>query len=118
MNIYKFEVKSKDNQNLYDDVEVLDWDATTNNIHITFKDTNLNYLTLIDIFTTRAKQNITIDVFDMFDENETIRYYELELLPMTYIQSLLVKLNPNYATIKATFKILKSEVNFVGFDNE
>lgn len=110
MNIYGFAVTSLDYPDLYKDVLNIDWDSTTNIVNITFADSNKNYLTLINMFSERIKHSINVDVLS---GDVVIRYYSMELLPMKYTQSPLSITGDIIVYIKASFKILKSEVNFV-----
>ena len=60
---------------------------------------------------------ITLDTNNIHSSN-VIRYYDMELLPVRFIQSELSKVSLLSQTLNAVFKILKSDINFVEPSNE
>lgn len=115
MNVLDFNVISYQYPDLYKDVLSIDWDEFENIINLLFRDSNVNYKTLVDIFNNKTKQSIIINVTTSM-HNSIIRYYNLELLPNTLKPSMvfnnLYSQIEHGASLKVSFKILKSELTF------
>jgi len=110
MSVLNFVAKSNDYTMLFDRLLEVKWELNENLIHLTFQDTNENYIDLIGLTKKKEKTNIVLDI--MY-ESKAVRYYELELLPIRFIQSELSMISLPKSTLNAVFKILKSDVNFV-----
>lgn len=110
MNVLSFRIESRQYQDLYNDVLCINWDSHENLIEFSLKDSNRNFITLINMISDKTKNDIVVNVLQ--DDN-IIRYYTMQLLPVKYAQSPLYLDSTFPSIINATFKILKSEVNFL-----
>ena len=111
MSALNFVARSNDYARLFDSLLEVKWDINENLIHLTFQDTNSNFVDLINLTKKKEKISIVLDIFEFGDT--TLRYYELELLPVRFIQSEMSVISPLKCRLNAVFKILKSDVNFV-----
>lgn len=124
MIVMNFVAKSNDYKALFDSLLEVKWDINENLIHLTFEDNNPNYIDLINLTKDKNKINIVLDVncitidTNNINSSNVIRYYDIELLPVRFIQSELSKVSSLSQTLNAVFKILKSDVNFVEPSNE
>lgn len=115
MNALMFRVESNQYHELYSEVLSITWDINENVVSLVFKDSNKNYISLIDLFSDKIKHNITLNVLE---SDKIIRYYDMQILPYKYIQSPLSLDETKSPKLTATYKILKSEVNFVEVSDE
>ena len=124
MIVMNFVAKSNDYKALFDSLLEVKWDINENLIHLTFEDNNANYIDLINLTKDKNKINIVLDVncitldTNNIHSSNVIRYYDMELLPVRFIQSELSKVSLLPQTLNAVFKILKSDINFVEPSNE
>ena len=119
MIVMNFIAKSNDYKALFDSLLEVKWDINENLINLTFEDNNPNYIDLINLTKDKNKINIVLDVncitldTNNIHSSNVIRYYDMELLPVRFIQSELSKVSLLPQTLNAVFKILKSDINFV-----
>ena len=124
MIVMNFIAKSNDYKALFDSLLEVKWDINENLINLTFEDNNPNYIDLINLTKDKNKINIVLDVncitldTNNIHSSNVIRYYDMELLPVRFIQSELSKVSLLPQTLNAVFKILKSDINFVEPLNE
>lgn len=110
MNVLSFRIESNQYKELYNDTLCINWDSHENLIDFSFKDSNRNFITLINVILDKTKNDIIVNVLE---DGSVIRYYTMQLLPIKYGQSPLYLDSTFPSIINATFKILKSEINFV-----
>lgn len=115
MIVLSFKIDCTQYQDLYNDTLSITWDSHENLIEFSFEDSNENFVTLINMISDKSKSDIVVNVLH---DNNIIRYYTMQLLPIKYHQSPLQLDTIFPSIINATFKILKSEVNFVDSADE
>jgi hypothetical protein len=91
------------------------WNLNENLIYLSFLDSNKNYIKLINMFSDKTKNNIVINVYE---GRNIIRYYSMQILPINYLPSDLHNDKETKSYLDGTFKILKSEVNFIESTDE
>lgn len=115
MSVLSFKIESQQYKDLYNDALGIIWHSHENFVDITFKDSNKNYITLINIISDKTKNDILVNVLE---NGIIVRYYTIQLLPIKHSQSPLYLDVATPPILNATFKILKSEVNFLESTNE
>jgi hypothetical protein len=108
---YTYKINCTQYPNLFYKFSEVSWDDYENIIYIKLQDYNSSYIELLDILKNSIKLNIKMDVY-MYDD--VIRTYDMELVCRNIRPSNgYTDLQLFGSTLNATFKILKSEINFV-----
>lgn len=110
MSVLNFKIECTQYQDLYNETLCIKWDSHENLIDFSYKDSNKSFITLINMVSDKTKNDIVVNVSQ---GGVIIRYHTMQLLPVKFVQSPLNLDTMFPSVIIATFKILKSEVNFV-----
>lgn len=115
MNSFTYSIETSTYQDMFNDVVLIKWDSFENLINMDIKDTNDNYQSLLQLVLDKERVNVVVNIIL---DRYIIRYYELQLLPMKFIQSDMQLTGEDLPKLHTTFKVLKSEVNFVELADE